>query len=60
MKEFNFEYHIISDFWEPYSRFIFFRTDTIENAYFEFGMFIGRVTNHDDKVIIDSVIIEEV
>ncbi len=60
MKEFNFTYHFISDFWENYSRTIFFRTETIEDAYFEFGRFIGRVTTHEDKVIIDSVTIEEV
>ena len=60
MKKFNFTYHIISDFWEQYSRTNFFRSETIEDAYFEFGRFIGRVTNHEDKVVIDSVTIEEI
>ena len=60
MKEFNFKYHFISDFWESYTRTIFFRCDTVKEAYFEFGRFIGGVTNHKDIVIIDSVTVEEV
>ncbi len=60
MKKFYFNYRVISDFWDGDSRIIFFKSETIEDAYFQFGRFIGRVTNYDDEIIIDSVSIEEV
>ena len=60
MKKFYFNYHIISDFWENHSDITLFKSETIEDAYFQFGLFIGRITNHEDKVVIDSVTIEEV
>ncbi len=55
-----FTYHFVSDVLYDETMKSTFFVHSVNDAYFNFGLFVGKLLFKDDKVVIDNVSIVEV
>ena len=55
-----FTYHFVSDVLTNETIKTTFFVNSVNDAYFDFGLFVGKLLYNDDKVVIDKVSIVEV